>query len=168
MKYYIHGFGGNNGETQTIMKNFGFFPLTYDVENPQESIEKIEYIIKKFNNYPIIVASSLGCYFAEMINLPKDLILFNPSLVPKNNLKKYNISDEILNKYTNIEINYSSVKRVIIVSEDDEVLDCNQIKTIIPIEKAKYIYTTGGHRLIANPKNIDIILDEVFYLENNF
>lgn len=163
MLYYVHGYNGRNGNTSKMMKKeLNAICLTYDVNSPKESLNKLEERILKSDEHPIIIASSLGCWFAEQINLPKDLILYNPSLNPEKTLSRYGVHDSVRDEYGIVSLKHHSTKRVVILSEDDEILN-PQDAVWFYSNKSRIISTLGGHRM--TPSNFALIKKEKEYLE---
>lgn len=162
--YYIHGYNSSvNSDTfKMLQKEYkDATPLTYDMNDPVPSIEKMKQIIMDENHdgnlRPVIVGSSLGGWYAEQLSqrIVGDFIFYNPSTDPSESLAKYGLSQEILQKYSVKCGNRKPNKRVVILSEDDEVIPYSKAKSVY--EKAADIkYTKGGHRM--TPENLEIIL----------
>ena len=88
---YIHGFmSSSNSETSKILSDLYRRVITPEVDgNVQNSLEKINKAIKE-TKPNIIIGSSLGGYYALLSDsgdIP--VLVINPSLFPKETLKKY-------------------------------------------------------------------------------
>ena len=88
---YIHGFmSGSNSETAKILSDLYMRVITPEVDgNVQSSLEKINKAIKE-TKPNIIIGSSLGGYYALLCDSDDiPVLVVNPSLFPKETLKKY-------------------------------------------------------------------------------
>ena len=83
---YIHGLGGSgNGSSATNVRNFlkGRYELsanTYDLLQPEEAFAQIKNDVEGFD---LIIASSLGAFYASALDKKIPTILLNPCLEPK-------------------------------------------------------------------------------------
>ena len=95
--------------------------------------------------HPIIVASSLGGWFAERLqrHVPCDLILWNPSLHP--DLTKYGMTV----KYDAIEAVDRSTPRTVFLGELDDVVNMDYAYYAYSIykNKARINILKEGHRM---------------------
>lgn len=98
---YIHGLGGSGeGSSSKNIHKFldGKYEVsssTYDLLQPKEAFAKIQ---KDAENADLIIASSLGGFYASCLNVEGKVILLNPCLMPqeviKDILSSMNISFE--------------------------------------------------------------------------
>jgi predicted esterase YcpF (UPF0227 family) len=171
--YYIHGFGSNKKSSTGAMikeklgREIEFIALEYDSNNPKESVARMVEQINANGQYPMIVASSLGGWYAEQIAniIPSSLYLCNPSLLPATSLKKYGVTDEVLEQYKKCCIKGINLTtpRVIVLNTDDNVVPC-QFAAKIYNGLGKIVYSTGGHRMTE--ENADILVNVIKY-DNN-
>ena len=169
--YYIHGFGSSK-ESSTLKMLQEYFPrsigLTYDYTDPENSLKRLTAELNSDPNEKIIVGSSLGGWYAEQLTsrVLAEFILYNPQTEPEIGLKKYNISNDILEKYRRLNKNIldKSISRVVILSHDDNV---------VPHLTAYHKYsdicllkiTNGGHRMTH--ENMKLIVESISYMENS-
>lgn len=118
--YYIQGFPGHGSSTAESLKDLiGAESFSYDARTPEENIDRFVKEITSSDAHPIIIASSLGGWYAEQVamRVPCDLILWNPSLSP--DLTKYGIET----KYAPVvEIN-RTIPRKVYQGKDDKIVD---------------------------------------------
>lgn len=167
--YYIHGFNSSvNSSTFRMLseKIEGIIPLTYDHDDPMGSVMSMVDQVASQPDHPIIIASSLGGWYAEQIAryVPTDLVLYNPSLNPCDSLEKYGVDSEVRSQYKSINADtMAHCLRTVVLSVDDDV---------VPYDNALNIYygrcsiheTSGGHRMTE--ENLDIVVDAHNYLSN--
>lgn len=161
--FYIHGFRpkGKASESTTFSKIESRYPdaveLDYDYEYPEESVVYIIEGIKSHDCFPVIIATSLGSWFAERVaaSLVCDIVHYNPSLKPSTSLAKYGLDSDVLNKYTDIETLSTGIRRTIFVAIDDVVVDPEHAINL-SIGKANIMFVNGGHR-IAHERNFKLI-----------
>lgn len=83
---YIHGLGGsgNGSSAKNIRKildsGYEFSANTYDLLKPSEAFERIEKDVKGSD---IVIASSLGAFYAASVVCDKIMLLLNPCLKPE-------------------------------------------------------------------------------------
>ena len=84
--------------------------MTYDPEDPKSSIEEMVKKIKLDDEYPIIIGSSLGGWYAEQLTnyVVGDFIMYNPSTTPWVGLKKYGLCKEVLDQYESLNKNMNT------------------------------------------------------------
>lgn len=87
---YIHGLGGsgNGSSAQNVKKLLGskyeFSAGTYDLLKPAEAFEQIKKDVKGTD---IVIASSLGAFYASAVICPQVMLLLNPCLKPEYTIK---------------------------------------------------------------------------------
>jgi predicted esterase YcpF (UPF0227 family) len=165
--FYIHGYG-SSPKSQTFLDFKAAIPdiecLTYDSNAPMSSILNIVSYLKTIDEPIHIIASSLGGWYAERIAsiISVSLTLYNPSLNPRESLKKYGLPETVTNLYRDVLIN-SNIDRTVLLSLDDTVVDpefaCNKYAG-----KSKMINTYGGHRM--TPTNMEIIVNDWKFRSN--
>ena len=144
--YYIPGFPGTKSDTakklDEIQHKHGsnVIELNYNPSMPWHSLLEMEDLILESEAHPIIVASSLGGWFAErlMRRIPGDLILWNPSLHP--DLTKYGMSVN----YDPIESVDRSTPRTVFLGELDDVVNMDYAHNIYK-NKARINILKEGH-----------------------
>lgn len=169
---YIHGFmSGSNSETSKILSDLYMSVIAPEVDgNVQNSLEKINKVIKE-TKPNIIIGSSLGGYYALLCDsgdIP--VLVINPSLFPKETLKKnvgkeltyYSKREDGKKTYTltqedyDLFGNYDAIPKVsekkknlwAICSTKDEVLGDSHIKALEAIIPNRITKTDEiGHRL---------------------
>ena len=116
--------------------------LNYDPLSPYYSLLQLEDKITESDAHPIIVASSLGGWFAERISkrIPCDLILWNPSLHP--NLLKYGMNVQ----YDAIESVDIITPRTVFLGELDDVVNMDYAYSVYK-NKARINILQEGHRM---------------------
>lgn len=148
------------------LKIGGITPLTYDHNDPIGSINKIIEQLGSQPEHPILIASSLGGWYAEQIarRFPVDLILYNPSLNPRDSLEKYGVDSRVRAQYHAIDqTNMAQCMRFAVVSTDDDVVAPDNALNIYS-GRATVHQTTGGHRMTE--QNCDMVVDCYNYLSN--
>lgn len=168
--YYIHGYG-SSPTTGTVEQLQSYFPdcigLDYDPTDPQNSIKYMVEVIRSTSKdkQVIIVGSSLGGWYAEQLTpyIVGDYILYNPCTNPEIKLKEFGISDEICSKYVSNTPKFLPTSRSVLLSIDDEVIDCSAASI-----KYRYVadimYTMGGHRMTNT--NMNTIVNKINFLKN--
>lgn len=84
---YIHGLGSNgNSQTAQVLKeylgdNFTLLTPTWNLTDPEQCYNNINKYIAK-NNVHVVIASSLGAFYALGITDSVAKILINPCMVP--------------------------------------------------------------------------------------
>jgi predicted esterase YcpF (UPF0227 family) len=163
--YYIHGYGSNleSSTLKSLQKYFPVVGLTYDYKDPAGGVADMVAKIQESDEYPVIIASSLGGWYAEQLTnyISGDFIMYNPSTNPWGSLTKYGVEKEVLDKYAALNKPMRVVNRSIILSTDDEVIDY-KLAVMKYVENSAIEFTTGGHRMTDN--NLKIIADEVKFL----
>lgn len=166
--FYIHGFG-SSPQSETLKKLRESFPdaigLTYDPLDPFVSLRKLHMEILSAEDYPVIVGSSLGGWYADQLSksVVGDFILYNPSISPEVSLSRYNIPREVLYKYKLRAAAPRGASRTIVLSMDDEIFDAKLTEK----QYSKYadiIKTSGGHRMTDD--NLSIIVKKIKYLDS--
>lgn len=119
--YYIPGYPGSNSNTakSLAVSNPSIVILEYDPEHPDAGIDSMLEKINSIDAHPIIIASSLGGWYAEQLakRVPCDLILWNPSLQPQ--LNKYGIKTQ----YDPVISVTNSCPRTIFLGAEDDVVN---------------------------------------------
>ena len=146
--YYIPGFPGMKSDTakrlNEIQHKYGsnVIELDYNPDLPWYSLLQMEDQVVESEAHPIIVASSLGGWFAERLQrrVPCDLILWNPSLHP--DLTKYGMTV----KYDAIESVDRSTPRTVFLGELDDVVNMDYAHNIYK-KKARINILKEGHRM---------------------
>lgn len=88
---YIHGLGGSgNGSSANNVKkalgcNYEFSANTYNLLQPAAAFEKIK---EDVCNCDIVIASSLGAFYASAVLCAKTMLLLNPCLEPETAIAK--------------------------------------------------------------------------------
>lgn len=167
--FYIHGFKSSiNSQTLSDLKYY--YPdakgLTYDFSKPRESVDALVEMLNGIDDDIIIVASSLGGWYAEQISkrVVACYVLYNPCINPELSLPKLNdpdVTEEALQEYasmTNI-VPYLAPKTVI-VSCDDELIDYRETFKKYD-DMCEVIITSGGHRMTA--ENLALIYSVIEY-----
>lgn len=142
--YYIPGYPGVPSDTASKLKhaNPDLIELNYDPALPNASLLDMFKVISTSDAHPVIIASSLGGWYAENLAcwIPCDLILWNPSLQP--NVKKYGINAVYSPM---VSVTPRSPRSVFLGTLDD----------VVPMDCAKSIYENianinileEGHRM---------------------
>ena len=170
----IHGYAGKAENTNyTILHEAGYnvtgFTIDYDSCSAIDVEEFLTAAIKVYN-IDIIVATSYGSYFANILSAKFDIpfIATNPCVSPSVSL--YNISPD----YCKREMPYYRLRDdayvknwengIFILGDNDKVLDHTITKKMIG--KAKTYTVSGGHRL--NKEVYErYLLEEVSKLDKN-
>ena len=170
----IHGYAGKAENTNyTILHEAGYnvtgFTIDYDSCSAIDVEEFLTAAIKVYN-IDIIVATSYGSYFANILSAKFDIpfIATNPCVSPSVSL--YNISPD----YCKREMPYYRLRDdayvknwengIFILGDNDEVLDHTITQKMIG--KAKTYTVSGGHRL--NKEVYErYLLEEVRKLDKN-
>lgn len=165
MIIYIHGYNssGNSKTASMIREHFkDLVSVTWDTNKPKHSIEEIIKLIDNADDDEevILVASSLGGFIAEAISDRRrvGLVLINPSLVPYQSLRKYNLDEATLDEYDSIQLKFRKEHRSIILSMDDNVVNPENALQIYS-KIAKVIKINGGHQVTK--EMIPIITQEI-------
>lgn len=165
--FYIHGYG-SSPKSQTFLDFKAAIPdiecLTYDSNAPMSSILNIVNYLRTIDEPIHIIASSLGGWYAERIAsiISVSLTLYNPSLNPRESLKKYGLPESVTNLYRDLDINLNIDRTVVLCSDDDVVLPRNAMVKYVNI--AHMIITNGGHRM--TPTNMEIIVNDWKFRSN--
>jgi predicted esterase YcpF (UPF0227 family) len=172
--YYIHGFG-SSPQSDTLKMLQKEFPdaigLTYDYNCPGESLTELVKFIRSASivsgTHPIIIGSSLGGWYAEMLTryVVADFILYNPSMNPEVTLARHGLPQEVLFKYKEISSPYKFLpcSRNVLLSRDDEIID-PMIAAIKYEHIANVMFTSGGHRMTE--MNMNYIVSIIKYSRN--
>lgn len=164
--YYIHGYGSNGVRSKENLKNalgleveiLGWDYKRCFRENFSDLLEKVKEIFTKESEI-LIVASSLGCYYARAIgeNVPScKLRLFNPCFKPRNSSV---IEPQISLTY---DYKFNATQKIdmsIFVSDIDEVIPNNDkiVKEMFG-KIAKIEITKEKHKIESFEKYKDKIL----------
>jgi len=165
--FYIHGYG-SSPKSQTFLDMQAAIPdiecLTYDSNSPISSIFLFVGQVLKVDEPIHIIASSLGGWYAEQIAsiIPVSLTLYNPSLNPRESLKKYGLPESVTNLYRDVLIN-PNVDRTVVLSKDDTVVSPDNAM-VKYADIANMVITEGGHRM--TPTNLGIIVDDWKFRSN--
>lgn len=167
MIYYIHGCGSSlkSDTLLGLQKEMDVVGLTYDIQNPVGSINKLVDSIH--DEHPIIIGSSIGGWFAEQLSnyISGSFVMYNPSTEPWDSLSKYGIQKEILDTFKSLDKPMRVATRVVIVSTDDEIL--NPELAIVKYSSNSWVeFTIGGHRMTSD--NLKLIVREAKFLEHSF
>lgn len=87
---YIHGLGGrgNGSSAQNVKKlletEYEFSAATYNLLNPEQAFGQIQ---KDASDTGLVVASSLGAFYAASVNICTPILLLNPCLEPEHVIK---------------------------------------------------------------------------------
>ena len=167
---YIHGFGssGQSDSAKAIKKQIpDLLTPTYDAFKPFESLQQLLKIVEDGD---VIIASSLGGWYAERISERKKvtLVLYNPSIDPTKTLVKYDVPSETRQDYKTIENESPEPNYItpvtLILSIDDEVIyyriaiDHYTKRANEKRAEVKVIMNEGGHRI---GKNVNYIIDAI-------
>lgn len=88
---YIHGLGGSGegSSSKNIRKfladEYDLSSSTYDLLQPQEAFTKIK---KDAEEADLVIASSLGGFYASCLNVKGKVLLLNPCLLPQKVIKE--------------------------------------------------------------------------------
>jgi predicted esterase YcpF (UPF0227 family) len=165
--FYIHGYG-SSPKSQTFLDFKAAIPdiecLTYDSNAPISSIFLIVGQLLKFDEPIHIIASSLGGWYAEQIAsiISVSLTLYNPSLNPRVSLKKYGLSESVVDSYLDVMIN-PNVDRTVVLSKDDDVVSPDNAM-VKYTNIANMVIAEGGHRM--TPTNMEIIVNDWKFRKN--
>jgi hypothetical protein len=157
---YCHGYG-SSPKTDKVARiaAAGFETLAYPINiDPDVSIKELVHNImfdllldQQLMNAEIelvFVGTSLGGWYANKLGniFGAKHICVNPAYNPQTALTQFGVSQEILDKYSSIEVNELTS---LFIAEDDEVIDLvGGIKSgEFDIENAaRVVFTKGGHR----------------------
>lgn len=167
--FYIPGYNSSGNTTNALKRYFPLLTeLTYEVEKPSESLNKMNQQIESLHmDKVILIASSLGGWFAERLSTivrhtELKIVLYNPSINAETNLAKYGLEPRVLNEYMKLKAKYPSqfegVTRVAIISIDDEVVD-PPANIKFYAGRAELIPTEGGHRMTE--ENLELVVSAV-------
>lgn len=151
---YFPGFGGDKSSKTYLKINEKYKDcgiITYDNINAESAFMQIQNQIKNYLSVkPILIGQSLGGFWAEYFAIQYDLnlILINPSLEPHQSLRKYDLSEDDLNRFKKFNSKeFSKRKTSIILSKNDTVVDTSPV-----LEKykssANFRYIEGDHKLV--------------------
>ncbi len=166
---YFHGFGGENSEKYTILRDYyapkGIevvkFDEAYDFDIDEERFSDLLSTDGLTNVF--IIGSSMGSldtlYFALKHHL--SCLVINPSYYPELTLKDtLSLKQHIFVKRIKSEISkldYDEALINVFISEDDEVLDITQfVKTFKNFLSLKY-FKNKGHRFNNMTENLEEI-----------
>ena len=169
--YYIHGFasGKSSSTCQKISERIpGAKALAYDSSKPfMQNLKSLASQIENDREPCCIIGSSLGAFYAMSLSpfahCCRGRILINPSLAPKNSLKKYigkcknfetgsdfEFTQQVCNSYPE-GLDFSAlapaIPTVALLAKDDEVLDYRASESILKSHGIFVSYVSGGHRL---------------------
>ncbi|GAB1384211.1 hypothetical protein MASR1M50_25320 [Burkholderiales bacterium] len=155
--FYCHGYGSSSRSDKVQrIRNMGFDVMAHDIDlDPSVSLPYLDQVVMDwcidfFNaeNLDIcFVGTSLGAWYAHKLGraFGAETILINPALDPARSLRKYGVSEGILEKYAAIGPISFTTQDTVVIAENDEVLTfpggpdwCHPAKLIK--------YPTGGHR----------------------
>jgi predicted esterase YcpF (UPF0227 family) len=148
---YFHGYGGSpsSGKVDKLEQaGYEVYAWKIDVD-PSVSMPRLdEKIMNMLTSYIhddielVFIGTSLGGWYAAKLAETYDCksILINPSPDPSASLSKYDISKEVLARYTPLNFNRN---QTVFIGTEDEVIDF----TGVNFKDAKVIYVGGGdHR----------------------
>lgn len=153
---------------QKHFKNIEVEYVDYDRRNAimaKEQIKsKIIYAQDCYKNV-LLCGNSLGGYwanyFSEKMQIP--CILINPSLFPKTNLEKYEMSQETLHEFEESTLYYKN-KRALF-GRNDEIVN-NKLNEEKLQDIKKIIWVDDGHRLTNCEVLIDLISLDILPIKN--
>lgn len=152
--FYFHGFGSSKESDKVQrLKDMGYEVYAWDIDiDPSVSLPYLmskldDWIIDNWNRDTadmVFVGSSLGGWYANKLGYIYNCktVLINPSLNPKESLKKFNVDSSILERYDEA---FLSTLDSVIYAEDDEVIKPN-VEKIEREAQFSIMYSTGGHR----------------------
>lgn len=144
--YYFHGFGSNanSDKIQRIEDFFGGSAdvMSYDINiNPEIAFDELsERIMDDLvgrihsNDNIIFIGTSLGAYWAYRlaVSFGVTCVMLNPSLNPKESLKKYNVPSTVCDMYEGIHtLNKVYPLCRVYIAENDEVIDYAKFKPFL-------------------------------------
>ena len=152
---YFHGYGANpNSDKVQKLRNMGYEVVSFSIDvDPRISIPKLtldidHWLIDNFareNIDLIFIGSSLGGWYAVVMGAlyHTDTVTINPSIRPNITLKRYGISEDVLNSYNDLE--FSPDRDPVIIAKDDEVLNFDN-EPLLKTAKNVLYSPTGKHR----------------------
>ena len=153
---YIHGLGSDaNSSTfktiKSMLPNYNVYTTSFDLLNPNHTLQQIDHLIKKYNITKII-ASSLGGFYALCVKDSVAKIVINPCMHPSIEVPKLtSINDELKDAWKDMEKEiYSGIdgeQRMCtfgVFGKDDELFS---YKDEFKKKYGKFIYISGKHRL---------------------
>lgn len=161
---YIPGHGGGlHSNTYLQLKEHfeNVACIVYNNQYPLEAEKTFEHFYQSINGqyqHLLIVGNSLGGYWANRYaqKWNADYILINPSLYPKNNLKKYGIHQEQLDQFTDSPLKVD-FHPTIILGKKDEVVDYHKAIDFFGNQADITILENEGHQL----SNKEIVIEKV-------
>ncbi|MEC9491151.1 YqiA/YcfP family alpha/beta fold hydrolase [Flexistipes sp.] len=166
---YFHGFDSSREKSTTykalkeILGSVDCYSIDYTKENVTES-EKIENI----KQYNVLIGNSFGGFPALYFGLKERIpfMLINPAVNPTEVLLKHGIksvlyknSEKQLKQMIDEELEKNRVKKTIIISKNDDVVDNSIILNTGLTEISTFIETEWTHRI---PKDgIPMIAEEL-------
>lgn len=155
--FYCHGYGtSSNTDKVRRIKDMGHDVIAHDIElDPSVSLPYLDKIFMDwcndfFNaeNVDIcFVGTSLGDWYANKLghSYGAQTALINPSLDPARSLRKYGVSDDILEEYAALGPMTFTEQDTVIIAENDEILNFpNEPIWCHPARLLKY--PSAGHR----------------------
>jgi predicted esterase YcpF (UPF0227 family) len=149
---YFHGYGSNNNTYKVDMLR-QMFPkyqvlafnsdIDPDVAKTQVSQKIMESIVDdQSDDEMIFVGTSLGAWLANELSdqFKCKAVLINPTYNPKLTLAKYGVAEEVLVKYT--KMNLSDLDRKsFFIDPNDEIIDQTELMGLVKFESI-----SGGHQ----------------------
>ena len=185
---YIHGLGGsgNGGSALNVKKELGFLydvkASTYDLLDPAKAFRQIE---QDAEDADIIIASSLGGFYASALNLNKICILLNPCLNPKETIpfilypeqretydeeKCFKEWDEIADNWYELD-NEAKSSKIGIFSDNDEYFSYKNkfIKLFSSGYGRNYFTIHGTHEIAKDKRQLQDAISQAWdYLEKTW
>lgn len=155
---YIHGFNSSpvSDKGLLISKNFDSVCPSYDfLGDANENLASIESQLH--GDDFVFVGSSLGGYYALKLakKYSSKLVLINPSINPKESLKKYGVAEEILNSYSESEMSFFGT--ITLLAMDDEVIPYETYLKFLKKFSEVRISKNVGHRFLDSEKIVSAI-----------
>lgn len=155
--FYCHGYGSSSRTDKVRrIRDMGFEVMAHDIDlDPSVSLPYLDNLVSDwcidfFNaeNLDIcFVGTSLGAWYANKLGhtFGAQTVLINPALDPARSLRKYGVSDDILEKYAALGPIGFTRQDTVVIAENDEVLTFPD--TPEWHHPARLIsYPSGGHR----------------------
>jgi predicted esterase YcpF (UPF0227 family) len=183
---YLHGFksSGDGNKAQQLRTHFKDTVKVIAPNlpaNPTEVISQVSNLIRSINGPVILVGTSLGGFYATVISARFDIPAFiiNPSLKPYETLlskvgihKRYGSDEDyefkeeylqdlksLFTKLSTSNLNSSNI--YIYLADDDEVLNFDDIDSVIPYRKTLKRFKSAGHRFNKFPAVIKDIESQI-------
>ena len=166
---YFHGYGSsaNTPKVRVLRNSLNVPVFAFDANtDPEIAIKEvgfnIDMLLMEDLHAPIqtiFVGTSLGGWLASEMGAKYGIpvIAINPSFDPKNSLKKYDLAEGILNKYTAIKL---SKKNVYFFAEHDSVIDNTVFRQeLIDQGYEVYIDSDADHQYLG--KSFDKVIEYI-------